>query len=69
MVYFGDIYTCVKCKEAKGICMIDDIERPQNEYIALADKHIEENGIEVLHVSRDDRTCQDCIAKAIQGKS
>ncbi len=25
-VYFGDIYTCLECKQAKGICILDDIE-------------------------------------------
>lgn len=61
MVYFGDIYTCVECKESKGICMLDDIEHSYGEYIELADKHVNETGVELLHVSRDDWTCRVCL--------
>ncbi len=61
MIYFGDIYTCIECKKAKGICMLDDIEHAQDEYLELADKYIEKTDVELLHVSRDDHTCRVCL--------
>lgn len=60
MVYFGDIYTCVKCKEPKGICIFDDVERPQDEYIELADKYIAQNKAHLLHIPHDDWSCRTC---------
>lgn len=61
LVYFGDIYVCAACKQAKGISQLDDIERSQSEYIALADGYILATGAEVVHVSRDDWTCRTCL--------
>jgi hypothetical protein len=60
MVYFGDIYTCLECKQAKGISIFDDVERSQADYIRLADAYIAANNVQVIHIPHDDWTCFSC---------
>lgn len=59
--YFGDIYTCVMCEQAKGISIFDDNELSQDDYIKLADNYITQNNAQVLHISHNDRICRSCI--------